>query len=135
MPGVVVPVRYPLSDYSRATLAEAADIARDREAALTVLHVDLYQNEGKVTRRQLKDAVERAFGKLPDARYVVRRGMLVEETILEEAAAEEADVVVIGKKQAGRWQRMIRRVVDDPDIEDFLGEELDCRVLTVSPQQ
>jgi nucleotide-binding universal stress UspA family protein len=134
MPGVVVPVRYPLSDYSRATLSEAADVARDRDAALTVLHVDLYQNEGKVTRRQLKDAVERAFGKLPDVRYVVRRGMLVEETILEEAAAEEADVVVIGKKQAGRWQRMIRRVVDDPDIEDFLGEELDCRVLTVSPQ-
>jgi len=134
MPGVVVPVRYPLSDYSRATLFEAADVARDRDAALTVLHVDLYQNEGKVTRRQLKDAVERAFGKLPDVRYVVRRGMLVEETILEEAAAEEADVVVIGKKQAGRWQRMIRRVVDDPDIEDFLGEELDCRVLTVSPQ-
>ena len=134
MPGVVVPVRYPLSDYSRATLAEAVDIARERGAALTVLHVDLYQNEGKVTRRQLKDAVERAFGKLPDVRYVVRRGMLVEETILEEAAAEEADVVVIGKKQAGRWQRMISRVVDDPDIEDFLGEELDCRVLTVSPQ-
>jgi len=134
MPGVVVPVRYPLSDYSRATLAEAVDIARERGAALTVLHVDLYQNEGKVTRRQLKDAVERVFGRLSEARYVVRKGMLVEETILEEAAAEEADVVVIGKKQAGRWQRMIRRVVDDPDIEDFLGEELDCRVLTVSPQ-
>jgi nucleotide-binding universal stress UspA family protein len=134
MPGVVVPVRYPLSDYSRATLAEAVDIARERGAALTVLHVDLYQNEGKVTRRQLKDAVERVFGRLSEARYVVRKGMLVEETILEEAAAEEADVVVIGKKQAGRWQRMISRVVDDPDIEDFLGKELDCRVLTVSPQ-
>jgi len=128
-----VPVRYPLTDYSRATLAEAIDIARERDAPLTVLHVDLYQNERTVTRRQLKDAVERSFGRLPDARYVVRKGMLVEETILEEVAAEEADVVVIGKKQAGRWRRMIRRIVDDPDIERFLGEELDCRIITVSP--
>ena len=133
MTQVVVPVRYPLTEHSRATLAEAIDIAAEDDAALTVLHVDLYQTGGTVTRGQLKDAVEGEFGRLPNTRYVVRKGLLVEETILEEVAAEEADVVVIGKKQVSRWREMIRRVVDDPDVEHFLEDELDCRIVTVTP--
>lgn len=132
MQQVVVPVRYPLSERSKATLAEAIDIAEEREAALTVLHVNLYQDNHRVTRRQLREAVERRFGTLPNARYVVRRGLLVEETILEEVAAGDADVVVVGKRQASRWQRMMRRLTDDPDIEQYLKNELDCEVVTAS---
>jgi len=132
MQQVVVPVRYPLTQHSRATLAEAIDIADERDAALVVLHVNLYQESHAVTRNDLKAAVEEAFGELTNARYAVRKGLLVEETILEEIAAEGADVVVIGKKQASRWRRMIRRLVDDPDIEHYLQNELDCDVVTVS---
>ncbi|EJN59112.1 Universal stress protein family protein [Halogranum rubrum] len=128
---VVVPVRYPLTSHSRATLTEAIRVAEDREADLTVLHVNLYQDNDGVTRTELKRAVEREFGEVPRSRYVVRRGFLVEETILEEVAAEEADVVVIGSKQAGRWRRTLRRFLDDPDIESFLREKLDCTVITV----
>jgi nucleotide-binding universal stress UspA family protein len=128
---VMVPVRYPLSRHSKATLAEAIDVAQERDADLTVLHVDLYQDSHRTTRRDLKNAVEGEFGPQPHARYVVRRGFLVEETILEEVVAEEADVVVIGSKQAGRWRGMLRRFLDDPDIESFLKEKLDCQVLTV----
>jgi K+-sensing histidine kinase KdpD len=133
MKQVVVPVRYPLSENSRATLAEAIRVAEADDAALTVLHVNLYQNGQHVSRSQLKTTVEEAFGHLPRTRYVVRSGMLVEETILDEVAAQEADVVVIGDKQVGRWRQMIRRLVDDPDIEQFLREELDCDIVTVSP--
>jgi nucleotide-binding universal stress UspA family protein len=132
MTQAVVPVRYPLTEHSRATLAEAIETARADDAALTVLHVNLYQNGGTVTRSQLKEAVEREFGPLENTRFVVRKGFLVEETILEEVAAEGADVVVIGKKQVSRWRDMVRRLVDDPDIEHFLAEELDCRIVTVS---
>ncbi|SDM43465.1 Universal stress protein family protein [Halogranum gelatinilyticum] len=128
---VVVPVRYPLTSHSRATLAEAIEVAEDRDAELTVLHVNLYQDSDGVTRTELKRAVEREFGQVPRTRYVVRRGFLVEETILEEVAAEGADVVVIGSKQAGRWRRTLRRFLDDPDIESFLREKLDCTVITV----
>ena len=126
MQQVVVPVRYPLSERSRGTLEEAIAVAEEREATLTVLHVNLYQDNHRVTRRQLRDAVERAFGTIPNARYVVRRGLLVEETILEEVAAGDADVVVVGKRQASRWQRMMRRLTDDPDIEQYLKTELDA---------
>jgi K+-sensing histidine kinase KdpD len=131
MTQVVVPVRYPLSNHSEATLREAVRIAEDRDADLTVLHVDLYQESRNVSRVALKRAVERVVGELPRARYVVRKGFLVEETILEEVAAEGADVVVIGSKQAPRWRRMLTRVLDDPDIESFLREKLDCSVVTV----
>lgn len=130
---VVVPVRYPLSRHSRATLERAIEVAEEHDADLTVLHVNLYQNDDNVSRTELKNAVERGFGRLPRTRYVVRPGFLVEETILDEVAEEDADYVVIGRKQAGRWRRMVRRLIDDPDIEGFLRRELDCEVITASP--
>ena len=132
MTTVVVPVRYPLTEHSRATLQEAIRVAEAEDALLTVLHVNLYQDNGRVTRTALKDAVESEFGYLPDTRYVVRSGLLVEETILDEIAGEEADVVVIGEKQTSRWRAMVRRLVDDPDLATFLDDELDCRVVTVA---
>jgi nucleotide-binding universal stress UspA family protein len=128
---VVVPVRYPLTRHSKATLSEAVRIANEREAELTVLHVDLYQENQGVTRAMLRRSVESAFGSVERVRYVVRRGFLVEETILEEVAADEADIVVLGSKQVGRWRKMLRRVLDDPDIESYLREKLDCTVITV----
>lgn len=131
---VVVPVRYPLTDHSKATLGEAIRIADERDAELTVFHVNLYQESDHVTRTDLKRAVEREFGRLPRARYVVGRGFMVEEAILEEIAAENADVVVIGSKQAGRWRKTIRRLLSDPDIESYLREKLDCTVITVDPR-
>ena len=130
MSRLIVPVRYPLSSHSKRTVRRALEVADEEGAELTVLHVNLYQNGRKVTRRELKSAVERAVGQLPRARYVVREGFLVEETILDEVAAENADVVVIGGKQVGRWRSMVRRLVGDPDIESYLREELDCRVVT-----
>lgn len=133
MTQVVVPVRYPLTDHSRATLAEAIRVAEEADAALTVLHVNLYQRGRDVSRRQLKGTVEEAFGHLPRTQYVVRPGLLVEETILEEIAAQQADVVVIGKKQTSRWRSMIRRLVDDADVEQFLREEVDCELVTATP--
>jgi nucleotide-binding universal stress UspA family protein len=131
MTRVVVPVRYPLTGPSVATLEEAVSLAREHDADMTVLHVDLYQDPRGVTRADLKRAAERAVGRVDRARYVVRRGFLVEETILEEVAAEQADIVVIGSQQASSWRKMVKRFLDDPDIETFLEEKLDCQVVTV----
>lgn len=131
MTRVVVPVRYPLSVASKRTLRRAVEVADEHDAALTVLHVALYQSGGSVTREELRRAVEGVVGPLPNARYVVRRGFLVEETILDEVAAERTDVVVLGKKQLGRWRSAIARLVGDPDIEAFLREELDAEIMLV----
>ena len=128
---VVVPVRYPLTEHSKGTLAAAVEEARERDADLTVLHVNLYQDDRRVTRTALKHAVERAFGTLDFARYVVRRSVLVEQAILDEVADEGADVVVIGHKQMPRWRRTLRRLFGTPDIESFLRAELDCELISV----
>lgn len=128
---VVVPVRYPLTDHSRRTLEEALEVADGRDASLTVLHVNLYQTGKKVTRTELKRAVEGAMGRIENVRYVVRTGFLVEESILDEVAAEEADVVVIGHKQASRWRRLLRRFTDNPNIDRYLRDHLECEVITV----
>lgn len=130
---VVVPVRYPLSKHSNATLEEAVRIAEERDADLTVLHVDLFQNNRSVSRVDLKREVEQKLGRLDRARYVVRRGFLVEETIMDEVAAEGADAVVIGSKQAGRWRKMLNKLFESPDVGQYLEDQLDCTVITVSP--
>ncbi|MGA9401878.1 universal stress protein [Haladaptatus sp.] len=131
MTRVLVPVRYPLTEHSRRTLSEALRVAEEYGADLTVLHVNLYHRGSDVTRTDLKRTVEKAFGRVTNARYVVRDGFLVEETILDEIAATHADIVVIGRKQVGRWRRAIRRLVDDPNIETFLREKVDCELITV----
>jgi nucleotide-binding universal stress UspA family protein len=127
---VVVPVRYPLSDHSRRTLETAIGVADERDADLSVLHIDLYQSSQRVTQSELKRAVEDEFGSLSNTRYAVRPGFLVEETILDEVAMEDADVVVIGRKQTSRWRRMVHRLTDEPDVARFLREQLDCHVVT-----
>lgn len=132
MTRVVVPVRYPLSTHSRRTLATAIDVAEAHDAELTILHVNLFQESRQVTRSDLKRAVESRFGSLSNTRYVVRQGFIVEETILDEIAAEDADIVVIGRKQVGRWRATISRIVGDPNIEEFLRTKLDCEIVTAN---
>ncbi|WP_018258513.1 universal stress protein [Halomicrobium katesii] len=127
---VVVPVRYPLSGHSQTTLETAIRVAEERDADLTVLHVNLYQNGRRVTRAELRDAVQSEFGRLPRTRYAVASGLLVEETILEEVVSLNADLVVIGRKQAGRWRSMVRRLTDETDVGEFLRHELDCEIVT-----
>lgn len=128
---VVVPVRYPLTDHSRNTLRRGVELAEREDAALTVLHVNLYQRDQRVSGRELRRGIEEEFGTIDRARYVVRDSFLVEETILDEVAGERADFVVIGHKQVSRWRRALRRLLDEPDIEGYLRERLDCEVVTV----
>jgi nucleotide-binding universal stress UspA family protein len=99
-------------------------------ADLSVFHVDLYQSSQRVTQSELQYAVEAVFGRLSRAQYAVRYRFLVEETILDEGATEDADMVVIGRKQTSRWQRMIQRITGEPNVESFLRKKLDCQIIT-----
>jgi nucleotide-binding universal stress UspA family protein len=134
---VLVPVRYPLTKNSRSTVKRALELKNESEhddgenIQLVFLHVNLFQNEGKVSRKQLRREVEREF-ETGDASYVVRRGFIVEETILDEAASRGADVIVIGRTRSGKLRRALRRLVgNDPDVEEFLRENLDVRLEVV----
>lgn len=132
MARLIVPVRYPLTRRSKRTLSEAFSIARDREAEMTVLHVNLYQNGRSVTQAELRGAVQAEFGRLPGTQYVVRAGFLLEETIIDEILGENADLVVVGESTTSRWRRLLRRVFSTADVETALREQLDCPVVTVA---
>jgi nucleotide-binding universal stress UspA family protein len=134
---ILVPVRYPLTKNSRSTVERALELKNEsghddgKDIQLVFLHVDLFQNEGNVSRKQLRREVEREF-ETGDASYVVRRGFIVEETILDEAASRGADVIVIGRTRSGKLRRALRRLVgNDPDVEEFLRENLDVRLEVV----
>lgn len=132
---ILVPVRYPLTEDSRSTIDCALELKEKEEAEndaesvkLVVLHVDLFQESGEVSREELRREVESEFA-VGDVSYVVRRGFLVEETILDEAANQGVDVIVIGKTRSGKLRRTLRRLVrNDPDIESYLRKNLDVRL-------
>lgn len=128
---VLVPIRYPLTKGSRRTLEEAVSIADERDASLVVLHVDLFYDRRGVTIGDLRRAVRRAVGDLEGARYVVKEGLLVEETILEEALKRDVDLVVLGRDQRPRWKRMMSQLLSRPDVDAYLEEEWEGEVRVV----
>jgi nucleotide-binding universal stress UspA family protein len=79
----------------------------------------------------LQTAVQRVIGDDVEARYIVRRGPLVEETILDEVTAGEADVVVVGRGRSGIIGRLIRLLFDEPDVETYLRNRHGGEVLAV----
>ncbi|MFW5984482.1 MAG: universal stress protein [Halobacteria archaeon] len=127
---VLVPVRYPLTDNSRRTVERALEIRReeDEDVDLIILHVNLFQNERKATRRELRREIDNKFD-ISNASYTVRKGFLVEEAILEEAANRGVDLIVIGRTRSGRLRKALRRLMrNDPDVENFLRQNLDVRI-------
>lgn len=131
MTQIVVPIRYPLTASSRATLETACEVAETQEAMLSILHVNSSTGD-RVSHETLKHDVETAIGPLPDARYVSRSGILIEELIIDEVQAQAADIVVIGSQQVGRIRRLLRRLLGQPDIERSLRERLDCEIILAS---
>jgi nucleotide-binding universal stress UspA family protein len=118
MSAVVVPIRYPLSPQSTATLETARAKAETRDTVLSVTHVARSATGQRIPRDTLKHAVETAIGPLPDARYVSRSGMLVEEM-----AAQEVDIVVIGAQQGGRWRQLLRRLLGQIRTRRFADDD------------
>lgn len=129
---VLVPVRYPLTESSKETVERAVEIheSSDEPVEVIVLHVNLIQAGNSVTHDDLRREIESEFDL--DATYVVRKGFLIEETILEEVGRKEADMVLIGRSRSGRLRRVFDRLVDNnPDIEAFLRENLDISIEVV----
>lgn len=121
---ILVPIRYPLTAASARTLREAGRIAREREPAeLLAIHVDLFQHNGDTGKRELSRAVAAVLDDV-EVGVITRRGFFVEEVLLEEAQALEADVIVVGASRRARWRRLIRRLLgNDPAVGTYLRQE------------
>ena len=124
MTTTLVSVRYPLSEDGRRTIQRGLDYVSDDDDSLIILHVTLLQNGSKLTRQQLRGAVEGEFGEIP-AHYVVRQGYVLEEAIIDEAARQNADRVIVGKTKRGRIRRRIGQLFGlYPDLETELKATL-----------
>ena len=123
MTTTLVSVRYPLTDDSHRTISRGLDHTAGDDS-LIVLHVALLQNGDSITREELRAAVEAEFGEIP-AHYVVRQGYVLEEAIVDEAARQSADRVIVGKTKRGRLRRRLGQLFGlYPDLEAELEATL-----------
>lgn len=125
---VLVPIRDPATPPSKRTLDRARALLADGGGELTILHVNLYHECDSTRWTDLKQAVS-AYLDDVDANYVVRRGVSVDDVILEEAFDNDVDCIVVGKNTHSRWRRTISRIIaSKPDIVSSLHERASCTV-------
>lgn len=120
---ILVPIRYPLTADSMRTLAFANTLPERYEGAeLCILHVNLFQNGDRTQRDEIVHAIAPLFDKCTP-NVIVRSGLLIEDTIVEEARIAGADIVVLGKSQKPVWRRVLSKLVgNSPAVEHHLRE-------------
>lgn len=129
----LVPIRYPLTEFSIETVKRAVELAADHENShLYILHVNLLHRDERATRDDLASAVTREFGPLQNASFHVRSAFLLEEAILYEAVQQDADYVIIGRDTRARWRQILSDRLDiDVDLERFLRDHLNAELVVV----
>ena len=127
----LVSVRYPLTADSYRTIQRGRELTDDGES-LIVLHISLLQNGERATRSELQAVVEDELGEI-GAHYIVRQGYVLEEAIIDEAARQNADRVLVGKTKRGRFRRWVGQLLGlYPDLETALTEHLGTRLEIVA---
>jgi len=131
MTTTLVSVRYPLTADSYRTIQRGRELTDDG-GSLIVLHISLLQNGERATRSELQSAVEDELGEI-GAHYIVRQGYVLEEAIIDEAARQNADRVLVGKTKRGRFRRWVGQLLGlYPDLEAALTENLGTRLEVVA---
>ncbi|ATW87772.1 hypothetical protein halTADL_0977 [Halohasta litchfieldiae] len=131
MTTTLVSVRYPLTEDSHRTITRGLDYVSDDTDSLIVLHVSLLQNGDSLTRQELQTAVEAEFSDIR-AHYIVRQGYVLEEAIVDEAARQTADRVIVGKTKRGRIRRRLGQLFGlYPDLEAELTGSLNTTLEVV----
>ena len=116
---------------SYRTIQRGRELTDDGES-LIVLHISLLQNGERATRSELQAAVEGELGEI-GVHYIVRRGYVLEEAIIDEAARQNADRVLVGKTKRGRFRRWVGQLLGlYPDLEAALTEHLGTRLEIVA---
>ncbi|RJX49924.1 hypothetical protein [Halonotius pteroides] len=119
----LVSVRYPLTADSYRTIQRGRELTDDG-GSLIVLHISLLQNGERATRSELGEI---------GAHYIVRQGYVLEEAIIDEAARQNADRVLVGKTKRGRFRRWAGQLLGlYPDLEAALTEHLGTRLEIVA---
>lgn len=124
---ILVPVHYPVTAQSTKTLTRATALADHyTDVHIVVLHVNLVHYPTRVTRQELYQTIT----PIVDGHTVdvsIRRGVILEECILDEAQLRGADIIVVGHNQKAAWRRYLSRLLgNDPDLPSFLRTHTDA---------
>lgn len=123
----LVPIRDPSTPPSKRTLDHAKTLL-EAGVELVIVHVNLYHVRDSTRWTDLKRSISPHLGN-HDANYVVRRGSSVEEVILEEAVANDVDIIVVGKNDQPRWLQTINRALGTKrDVATSLHDRASCTV-------
>lgn len=126
---ILVPIRYPITDYGSRTLTAAKQLAQKHAPAdLLVLHVNLFQNNENIQIDEITRAIAPILNGT-ESSVIIRRGFLVEEIILEEATRFDADIIVIGKNQKAVWRRVLSQLTgNELAVTSFLQENVNDQI-------
>lgn len=107
---VLIPVQYPLTETNERAIQRGIDIVTGHNnSELVVFYMNEIQKSHRIGRKELRDAVESEFEDL-EANYVVRDGILIEESIIEEAIRLGIHSIILSKHRRDRWQRLLEEV-------------------------
>lgn len=116
---VLVSVQYPLTKTDKRAIQRGWDLVEGREdTELVIFHLDQVLNDRRISRQELRTAVE-SVGSDIEANYVVREGIVAEEAIIEIAVEYEMDRIILSPQRRKRWQRLLRGL---PGIEQDLEQ-------------
>lgn len=129
---ILVPIRDPFTKKSQKTLRYADELTNNLDHSdCIVLNINLIQNGDHTQRREIINAISPIIENVEPA-ITVRSGILVEETIAEEAAQTNADLIVIGENQRPFWRGLLSRIIgNDPDLPSYLQENTTATVRVV----
>ncbi|WP_265108049.1 universal stress protein [Halosolutus halophilus] len=128
---LLVPIRYPPNTASVQTVTHAIDLAEGfDDAHLFILHVNALHKGGDIDRTELRRAVEDEIDPPENATCHVRDAFLIEKAILDEAAQQDVDYVVIGESMRSRWRRLLAdRLGVGIDLETVLHSQLNAELV------
>lgn len=105
-------------------------VSTEEDRFLIILHVPLIQYSKKASRNELRETVYRKFGKVP-VHFVVRSGYVLEEAIIDEAARQQVDRIVIGSKSRTLRGKIALLLGLWTDLKTVLEQELDIEIETI----
>ncbi|MFC4543460.1 universal stress family protein [Halosolutus amylolyticus] len=128
---LLVPIRYPPNTASVETVTHAIDLAEGfDDVHLFILHVNVLHRGEDVDRTELRQAVEDEIDPLANATCHVRDAYLIENAILDEAAQQDVDYVVIGESMRARWRQLLAdRLGVGIDLEAALHGRLNAELV------
>jgi len=133
MARILVPLRFPITDRGKKTLNKALEMSSSDETSLIIYHINLLYEDKKISRKQLKTAVETVVPEFTENKvvtYSVENSYLLDESILKKISVGRISAVIMGKSMLPRWRKFIK-FWSTYKISDEIKDAAECKVIVV----